>query len=1090
MEHKPPRVDAVEEELQQFPSGVLQEFRRAYELLAADLPPQELALWGEQGIALARQTVRSWEAAAEYYRASPDVLPVLTFSNLFSWTESGQELCSASPTLASAYFKASSASLPYLSPKQISQWSRLGLNLYKGTWRSSALACQFFDISPSILRTLTLSQLDRFAAFVDTLSQRSYDLAQECLGLGPQVFPLIGEGKDSFISLVTVLAEGTWREVKGCFDAATDDLPRIERRQQTRLLTMAERLARGTAISVSSFITDSAQALGLVDTAQHRTLLTLGEALLGIHPPALPEFLRAVPTVLEQVSATQMQTWFAEGARLLAENKDAGMAFFSMESARAEEMLEGLSSSVELARVKDIVRLYCRALAGAHIEVAPAEDLAKKGIGWVSRERPTTEGSAVYLPPQMDSYPTKEENFSWLKVISTHQVGHIEFGSFDFLFDRRSTLFHDLRPTLVAPPAHLVNPAPDESEDGDLERTWLTDMQRFFDLFPERQMALDIFTIVEDGRLDAYVVDQYRGIRGEYHRVQDDALAERSPMEEMAAQEALMEFLVRLSLRQHHGLNVPSLHLETARAIGRIAQRVFTPSATVEDTAEATIRVYAILAEVPNEEVPEDQWEEMDPSDLGDFEDQALSQEFGPSESGGEGQDYLPATQDTEGTYASPQEVSFRGDFKPETVQLLAQLRMTQEKANQGDATPLTQEMLEQLLKENVEMEVTEGEAKDNTSAFANNMMREAGLTPPPPDSQVTQSPMVHVEEDGDSLEATEPQTHLYDEWDFRAEDYRPRWCIVREKTLAEGDASFWHQTLQANAPLVAQIRRQFELTVPQAFRKIRHLRDGEEFDFDSVVEAMLDRRLGLTPTDHIYARRNKTERDVAVLFLLDMSASTAEAIDEAKRMADAWDAPDDPADYLHWLRNRRTEPAPRRTYKRIIDLEKESVVLLTQALETLGDKYGFYGFSGYGRENVEFYTIKDLDEPLSERVRQRVDKITPLHATRMGPAIRHSITKLERVEAKTKVLFLVSDGRPQDRGYSREGVEKEYAVHDTRMALLEAKRVGINPFCLTVDKAGHDYLKTMMGDMGYEVLHEISALPRRLPYLYQRLTV
>ena len=32
-------------------------------------------------------------------------------------------------------------------------------------------------------------------------------------------------------------------------------------------------------------------------------------------------------------------------------------------------------------------------------------------------------------------------------------------------------------------------------------------------------------------------------------------------------------------------------------------------------------------------------------------------------------------------------------------------------------------------------------------------------------------------------------------------------------------------------------------------------------------------------------------------------------------------------------------------------------------------------------------------------------------------------------------------DGRPQDRGYSREGVEKEYAVHDTKMALVEARR-------------------------------------------------
>jgi len=113
------------------------------------------------------------------------------------------------------------------------------------------------------------------------------------------------------------------------------------------------------------------------------------------------------------------------------------------------------------------------------------------------------------------------------------------------------------------------------------------------------------------------------------------------------------------------------------------------------------------------------------------------------------------------------------------------------------------------------------------------------------------------------------------------------------------------------------------------------------------------------------------------------------------------------------------------------------------------------------------------------------------MHATRMGPAIRHAVSKLDDHEARTKVLFLLSDGRPQDRGYSREGVEKEYAVHDTRMALLEARRLGITPFCLTVDRAGHDYLKTMMGgDMGYEVVADIHTLPERLPQLYRRLTV
>ena len=104
---------------------------------------------------------------------------------------------------------------------------------------------------------------------------------------------------------------------------------------------------------------------------------------------------------------------------------------------------------------------------------------------------------------------------------------------------------------------------------------------------------------------------------------------------------------------------------------------------------------------------------------------------------------------------------------------------------------------------------------------------------------------------------------------------------------------------------------------------------------------------------------------------------------------------------------------------------------------------------------------------------------------------VHKSLTaKLDEIGARTKVLFLISDGRPQDRGYSREGAEKEYAVQDTHMALLEAKSHGIIPFCLTVDRLGHDYMKEMCGDLPYEVLDDINSLPARLPQLYRRLTV
>ena len=421
-------------------------------------------------------------------------------------------------------------------------------------------------------------------------------------------------------------------------------------------------------------------------------------------------------------------------------------------------------------------------------------------------------------------------------------------------------------------------------------------------------------------------------------------------------------------------------------------------------------------------------------------------------------------------------------------VQLLTKLQA--DSGDQGEAQPMTQEMLEQLLQESPELELDaeQGEVDSNMSMFAQNIMKEAGA--PPPNSQPGEGygPLLHDDDSGGELEAREPATYVYDEWDFRANDYKPRWCIVKEKMVEEGDITFYQESLKTYSALSNHIRRQFELIMPESMRKTYRLIDGEDIDLNAALEAWADLKMGIPPDEKIYWHRQRNRREVAVVFLLDMSASTAEAIDEGRQTVDDRDAPDDPVEYMVWLRRRR-EGLVRRNYKRIIDLEKEGTTLLINALESIGDTYGIYGFSGYGRENVEFYVIKDIDEEFSDKVKRRIDKVTPLHATRMGAAIRHATTKLENQDAKTKIMFLISDGRPQDRGYSREGVEKEYAVHDTHMALVEAKRKDIIPFCLTVDKAGHDYLKSMCGDMGYEVLTDIWSLPERLPMLYRQLT-
>ena len=333
-------------------------------------------------------------------------------------------------------------------------------------------------------------------------------------------------------------------------------------------------------------------------------------------------------------------------------------------------------------------------------------------------------------------------------------------------------------------------------------------------------------------------------------------------------------------------------------------------------------------------------------------------------------------------------------------------------------------------------------------------------------------------------------ESFYYDEWDFRASDYKPRWCRVQEMRLDHGELDYYERTLADYSQLVQETRRQFEQLKPEMFRKIKRLPDGDDYDLDAVIEWIVERKAQAQSDAKLYYRRNKVERDVAVAFLLDMSASTDEEITKHQPRPQGADDnfDDDPRKYLSWWAQKRAQEA-RHPAKRIIDLEKEAAVLLIEALETIGDTYGVFGFSGYGRDNVEFYVIKDMDETLSNHAKARLDKVAPVRSTRMGPAIRHCIYKLKQTAAKVQILVLLSDGRPQDHGYGRDRTEKEYAIHDTKMALTEARREGMTPFCLTVDRAGHDYLKQMCADMGYEVVGDIESLPRRLPSLYRRLT-
>ena len=1062
----PSGIEHVIAELHKHPAALLAAFEAAREQVDEVVGDTPLVRWAEEGARVAAQGPRAWEAATEYFRASPQVLRIIGFPQFERWIESGIDLVQESPVVGASYFRASPGVLPTLAPRHIAGWASLGKGLSRGTWKSSSLAARFFDVSGDLVQNVSFHELQLFVSLVETLSNRSYDLAAEALVLGQRVLPAVTE-REELISLATVLADTSWREVRGSFEAASRVGLSVDRKLRRRYFGLTERLARMGMGNVSTFMLESATSLARLRQEDQTIVMERAEDLADTSAEAVGAFLRTAPDVLQRISPAQLDTWYHQGVEFLKENADGGVAYFKLESARAENLLDTLSSSIELEKVSGMLGMYARALAATSVELKPVTDLTHRNIGWVSMELATTDGSSVFLPATVDSHETKAENFSWLKVVTTHQVGHLEFGSFEFEFNTPSERFNDLRQQV----AEGLGAAPG-----------VTDVASFFDMFPVRALAADVFSVVEDARVDHDLTGRYRGLAPHFFQVQQEALDARPPIQGMPAQQAMVELLIRMSLHETADATIPLPFRAQAEELAALLRQVQDHEANVEDAAEAALRVYHLISQIPNEMIAPDDWEQADLRDTSftepDVEDiirnlQAQAEE--QQEEEGEG-------------YESPDDVEYRGDFKPEMVQMLAKMRgqtSPTDESSSDAAQGISQEELEQMLRDSTEVEFDDDADMQTVAA---NMMKEAGADAPQNPAGHGYNQIPHSDEEGGPLEPVEPRSFVYDEWDFRANDYRPRWCIVQERIGVAGEPQFFIETLQQHAGLMDQIRRQFESVRPEIYRKIKRLPEGEDIDFDAGLEALIDLRSRKTPDERIYWRRNKDERDVAVVFLLDMSASTAEAVEEGTREGD-WNVPGDPVAYTAWLRARRGETS-RRPYKRIIDVEKESMVLLMMALENIGDRYGVYGFSGFGRENVEFYVIKEVEERLTDRVKRRLDKVAPLHATRMGPAIRHAAAKLDLVDAKTKFMFVVSDGRPQDRGYSREGVEKEYAVQDTRMALLEAKQKDITPFCLTVDRNGHDYLRTMAGDLGYEVLPDIMELPRRLPQLYKKITV
>lgn len=289
-----------------------------------------------------------------------------------------------------------------------------------------------------------------------------------------------------------------------------------------------------------------------------------------------------------------------------------------------------------------------------------------------------------------------------------------------------------------------------------------------------------------------------------------------------------------------------------------------------------------------------------------------------------------------------------------------------------------------------------------------------------------------------------------YPEWDYRIAAYGARGAIVRIQAALLGDTTWAESVLEKRRALLLQVQRRFEGLRPRRVRQPRQA-DGDEIDIGAYVSSIAERQAGLPLEDRLYESVKAARRDMVITLLIDISAST-----------DAWVSDD----------------------LRIVDVEKEALLVVCRALETLGDPYSILAFSGEGPGNVTLWPLKAFDERDNALVQRRIGALEPERYTRTGAALRHATAQLAQREAKHRLLILLSDGKPNDIDL----YDGRYGVEDMRQAVAEATLQGVHPFCLTVDRYAPQYLGGVFGPDRYAALRHPERLPEVLVGLLRQL--
>ncbi|MBA3352484.1 MAG: hypothetical protein H0U23_08700, partial [Blastocatellia bacterium] len=627
---------------------------------------------------------------------------------------------------------------------------------------------------------------------------------------------------------------------------------------------------------------------------------------------------RSSGTALRRVSLEQFEKWIDLGLSETADDSPkARRSYFALETRQSNAILQNTRAGLHLEDVQNILRIYIEGLTGKTVEIAALTN--------VPQESRIGDGKTIYLPSAVDEFKDEDKDFRLYKVLAAHGAGQIEFGTFEkdttglrAAFTELSALYEATADQLDAfsLAGYIEDVQTGEKSGAPVSRAKRklpkdSDHRAVLKVFPEPRLARKIFGTMENARIDARLRSSYRGLRKDLDLMKQFLRGSRPYIFDLPIHQVPFELLFQITLcggatddaRQFYGQVVSEIETVVEDYLKDEGGRMKDEGGRRKDEGGR-------------------RKDESDGS--------ASSFILHPSS--------FPTVADS--IMATSRVYNLFQNISPEQKQE-AESDSEEEK---GEYAYEDKESVEAVTEDQVKREERPKDAQDLRDLFsAWNSLDDEGE---PDDLQGNEAWSQH-EMPEQALESDDV-AFAYDEWDRELNDYRVGWSRVIEKKVKQGDRNFVELARSRYRGVISSIRHQFQLMKPENMTRINRELDGEDYDLNALVEFVIDRKADGRPSENIYTKRLRKQRDVAVSILLDQSSSTARTI----------------------TRN----PLQPYTYpgRRIIEIEKEGLVLMSEALEAVGDVYSIYGFTSEGRRNVKFYVVKDFNEKYSAEIERR----------------------------------------------------------------------------------------------------------------------